>query len=95
MLTLVGVVADYEGALLGTWLLTRLLRWLCLKRVSERDAAVAAFIGSLMVCVAVTPITFGYDKDSTVGLIRGLILYFPCLALWVIIDLYRAASIDK
>ena len=85
-------MAEYFGALIITFALTRAFYNISKRKTSVRNSALIAFFGVLGIVVVITPFSFGYPDSLAHGLAYGLALYLPCLVLWLIIDLFRAAK---
>jgi len=81
------ILAEFFGALIITYALTRALFNISKRKTSIRNSALIAFLGVLLIVIAITPFSFGYPDSLAYGLAHGLTLYLPCLILWLIIDL--------
>ncbi len=86
------ILAEFFGALIITYALTRALFNISKRKTSIRNSALIAFLGVLLIVIAITPFSFGYPDSLAYGLAHGLTLYLPCLILWLIIDLFSAAK---
>jgi len=79
-----GFLGGLIGALLITFILTRLTNYIAQKKANPEKAALIAFYVVAVVSFLIISFTMGIGK--------WLIIYFPCLILWLIIDLRRTRT---
>jgi hypothetical protein len=79
-------MAELIGALLITYILTRAVNSIAKKRTNPAKAALITFLVVATVALGVTSLTVGVGK--------GLIMYIPCLLLWLIVDVVRAKKVS-
>ncbi len=76
------MVGSYVGGLLITLLLTRLVRWLVRGQVKGKASA-------LIAAGAVLAFALGLGS-LTMGFVDAFVVYAPCVAVWLLVDLFRA-----
>jgi hypothetical protein len=80
-------VGEIIGALLGTYLLTRAFGWSFRPHAGR---AVVAAVAVLLLALVVWPATHEGSPDGTAA--YAAVLYGPCVALWLAIDLWRSRT---
>lgn len=74
-------LGGFFGALFITYILTRSVNFVAQKKTNPKNAALIAFFVAAGITLLTTSLTMGIGK--------GIIIYFPCLIFWLIIDLRR------
>jgi|WetSurMetagenome_2_1015567.scaffolds.fasta_scaffold674566_2 hypothetical protein len=77
--TIIRIAGQFFGALLITFILTRLTNKFFRGKYGYKRAAIISFF-----LVAVLALTIG---SYTMGFVESLIFYVPCLLVWLIMDL--------
>ena len=78
-------IGAYVGGLVITFLLTRLVRKILLRPIGPKRAANWAFCAVAIAALVVNSLTTGLAE----GLSRFVMVYLPCLLVWLGVDFYR------
>lgn len=82
--SIVDFLGLFFGALLNTFILTRLVNYIAKKMTTPINAALIAFFTASGTILLITSMTMGIHK--------GIIIYIPFLIFWLIVDLRRAKN---
>jgi len=81
------LLTGYLGALSITFVMTRGVNWLLRKKTDKKTSALISFVLVGLICLLIASHTMGFGA--------AVLYYFPCLLLWLIVDLNRAAKPDR
>ena len=81
-------MASVFGAIVGVFIITRLFYWiiyklLCRKKIDKKEGVVCSSLVSLIFIFVVKNPHLVIDDP------HFLYVYFPCLILWLVYDLFR------
>lgn len=78
------LIGVYLGALFITFVMTRGVNWLLRKKTDKKTSALISFVLVGLICLLIASHTMGFSS--------AVLYYFPCLLLWLIVDLNRATK---
>lgn len=81
---MIGLFGFIIGALLITYLLTRLLNWIFRKIMNKKSSAILSFLVALILCFLL--------RSPSLKIEYIYYIYLPGLFIWLILDLKRASK---
>ncbi len=80
--TIASFIGSYAGGLVLTFFLTRLAHYILRAMSSGILRSIIVFVTTTIFSLGVAGITMGFGEAT--------IIYFPCLLVWLIYDLFKA-----